>query len=82
MPFTFFEEQRAPRNSQRLSCFSCYELPDMLFHNIICNIHSLAICTNPKGKKRLFHVDGIIQAAIFLYYVYKDSGTSTDNFSV
>ena len=55
----------------------------MLFHDIVCNIHSLTICTYPESKKLLFHVNDIVQAAIFsILRVYKCEGTSTNDFSV
>ena len=59
-----------------------YELPNMLFHDILHNIHSFTICTYLKGKKRLLHVDDISKPPFFLYYMYKCGGTSTDDFSV
>ena len=55
----------------------------MLFHNILRNIHSLAICTYPKGKKNgYFMLTTLCKPPFPLYYIYIESGTSTDDFSV
>ena len=55
----------------------------MLLHGILHNIHSLTICTYPKGKINGYFMSmTLYKSPFFLYYMYNEWVTSTDDFSM
>ena len=100
MPFTLFEEQRRPLNSQSLSCFASFNCTHFsalrFFANGISCMNSPTYCSqilfvistaslfvlNQKAKNGYFMSTALCKPAFFLYYVYNEWVTSTDDFSM